>query len=119
DKKYTLGFYPIRGLDSYLNKKETTIFDGTAPITTKEEYLYNEYLQLKEHRLTNSDGSILYNYQVHGVDRQGSNTNLGQISNIKEKKTIKNGKVINWEVYNYNPPGLQTYPMNVIIGIND
>ena len=119
DRKYTLGFYPIRGLDSYLMGKETTLFNSTGSIVTKEEYFYNEYLQMKEHRITNSDGSVLYNYMKYGIDNQGSNPSLGQLSNLVEVKSEKNGKVISHFSYNYLGSVLSEYPINVKIATSD
>ena len=119
DKKYTLGFYPIRGLDSYLTHVELVNFDGPKAVTTKESYTYNAYLQLKEKRVINSDRSVLYTRFKHAIDSKGPKPPLGQASNLTELIIQKNGKTIKHEQYHYLSTTYGNYPTNLISGIEN
>jgi len=118
-KYYLIGFYPIRGIDSYLTKTENITYENGVSLITKTEFTYNDYLQLKKKELTNSDGSILNESFTYQVDTYASNPPLGLISKLYSNQIEKNGSISKRVNYFYNNENLIKISNTLgMIGIN-
>jgi hypothetical protein len=100
---YTLGVYPIRGLDSYIKSSEKTEYFPSGNIVTKEEYFYNSMNQVTEQRSTTSDDIITHQYMEYPIDV----SNYSMMSNnfwsyILKKRVVRNSETLEDLDYTYN-----------------
>lgn len=90
---YMLGAYSISGLYTFLDStKEINYFDGNS-VTTKTDFSYNNYNQIKEKRTIASNGDTIQVKAVYTSDMP-LYVNDNFLNAISSNKVLKNGKYI-------------------------